>query len=265
MSKFEREQMFKYPRTLICGYGIVGKHLKEDFKFADTYDPDTDMEADFSEPPEGRYDIAFISVPTPNIDGKCDISYVERAIRQTTADVFVIKSTVPPETTDRLGSRLGKNVMFSPEYYGATQFADAGNNFVILGGDDYSYAKVRTLYELVKGSDFTVYRCGNTEAEIIKYMENCYLGLKVVFCNQFKDIADMYGVSYSKIRDGFVLDKRVGKSHTFVYDGYRGYDSKCLNKDIPAFIAAVREKGLDRYFIMEAVERINDVYRKKKK
>ena len=97
----------------------------------------------------------------------------------------------------------------------------------------------------------------------IKYMENSFLALKVIFCNQFKDIADLYGVSYSAIRDGFVLDKRVGKSHTFVYDDYRGYDSKCLNKDVPAFISAIKQQGFKDEFIMESVEKINNKYHKK--
>ena len=261
MSKFEKEQVFKYPRTLICGYGIVGKHLKEEFKFAETYDPDKDMKADYTVPPTKQYDIAFVSVPTPDNHGECDIKYVEQAIQQINASIFVLKSTVPPKTTDELNRRFHKKIMFSPEYYGATQFANAGGDFVILGGDEESYKKIRTLYELVKGSDFTIYHTNNTEAEIIKYMENCYLGLKVIFCNQFKDIADLYGVSYSAIRDGFVLDKRVGKSHTFVYDDYRGYDSKCLNKDIPALISAIKKEGYKEDFIMESVEKINKYYR----
>lgn len=263
MSKFEREQVFKYPQTLICGYGIVGKHLKNEFKFAETYDLDVDMNADFTEPPAKHYDICFISVPTPNTENVCNTRFVEEALKEVDSDIYILKSTVPPTTTDELSKKYNKKILFSPEYFGATQFANAGNDFVILGGDDESYMKVRYLYELTKGSDFTIYHCSNTEAEIIKYMENSFLALKVIFCNQFKDIADLYGVSYSAIRDGFVLDKRVGKSHTFVYDDYRGYDSKCLNKDVPAFISAIKQQGFKDEFIMESVEKINNKYHKK--
>lgn len=263
MSKFEKEQVFKYPSTLICGYGIVGKHLKEEFKFAETYDPDVDMNADYTVPPTEKYEVCFIAVPTPDNNGECDIKYVEQALRQIDADVFVIKSTIPPKTADTLCEKYNKKVIFSPEYYGATQFANAGGDFVILGGDEESYMKIRTLYELVKGANFTIYHVKNVEAEIIKYMENCFLGLKVIFCNQFKDIADLFGVSYTAIRDGFVLDKRVGKSHTYVYDDYRGYDSKCLNKDIPALISAIKKEGFEGEFLMESVERINKKYRGK--
>lgn len=239
----------------------MGKHLKEEFKFAETYDPDVDMKADYFQPPNKKYDVVFIAVPTPDNHGKCDTKYVEQAISQVNADIYILKSTVPPTTTDKFAERFNKHILFSPEYYGATQFANAGGDFVILGGDDYSYKKIRQMYQLIKNADFTIYRVKNTEAEIIKYMENCYLGLKVIFCNQFKDIADLYGVSYDAIRDGFVLDKRVGKSHTFVYDDYRGYDSKCLNKDIPAIITAIKELGYDKKFIMEDVDNINRMYR----
>jgi len=259
MSKFEREQVFEYPKTLIAGYGIVGKHLKEEFPFAITYDPDKDQRADYTYPPAEIFDIAFIAVPTPNKDGKCNLEYVEQALKEINAKIYVLKSTVPPDTTKTLQEKYKKVIIFSPEYYGNTQFA-LKPNFVILGGDEESTHKVRQLYELVKPSDFKFYHCRSTEAEIIKYMENSFLAMKVIFCNQFKDIADLYGVNYDRIRDGFVLDERVGESHTRVFDDYRGYDSKCLNKDIPAIVSVVKEKKYSP-FIVETVDEINKLYR----
>ena len=257
MSKFEKEQQFEYPETLIAGYGIVGKHLKEEFPFAKTFDPDMGQKADYTHPPKNSYDIAFIAVPTPNNENNVvDISFVENAIQDIDSEIYVIKSTILPETSDKLVKKYGKKIVFSPEFHGNTAQSEAENNFVILGGDDQSYHKVRQLYELVKPADFKIYHCKNTEAELIKYMENCYLGMKVVFCNQFKDLADLYGVSYDAIRDGVVLDKRIGESHTRVFDDYRGYDSKCLNKDIPAIVSEAEVRGYDN-FIMKFVDRIN--------
>lgn len=257
MSKFEKEQKYSFPKVLIAGYGIVGRHLKEEFPFAETCDPDVDQKADYVAPPERTYAVAFISVPTPNNeDHTVNLSFVESALRGVSAEVYVIKSTVPPETSDKLAKKYGKKIVFSPEFHGNTAQSEAENNFVILGGDDQSYHKVRQLYELVKPADFKIYHCKNTEAELIKYMENCYLGMKVVFCNQFKDLADLYGVSYDAIRDGVILDKRIGESHTRVFDDYRGYDSKCLNKDIPAIVSEAEARGYDN-FIMKFVDRIN--------
>ena len=262
MSKFEKEQVYKYPTIIICGFGIVGKHLKEEFPFAETYDIDVDMKAQYKVAPKNKYQIAFICVPTPKKEnGECDTKYVEEILTQIDAELYVIKSTVPPETTEKLKKQSGKNILFSPEFYGNTQFATS-QGFVIIGGDDAEYNSLRNLYELTRENDFVIYHCKNTEAEIIKYMENCFLALKVIFCNQFKDIADLYGVSYSAIRDGVTLDSRIGKSHTFVFDNYRGYDSKCLNKDVPALIKSIRKKGFNGQLLMETVESINNEYRK---
>lgn len=253
---FEQEQILENPTVLICGYGIVGKNIKKDFPFAHTYDVYAKAFPDYTTPPDTTYDIAFISVPTPLKDNRCDTTYVKQVLSTVNANIYVIKSTIPPETTNHLKIEFQKRIVFSPEYTGITHSSNAGN-FVILGGDNKDVHIIRQLYEQVKGPELYIYQCSSTEAEIIKYMENCFLGLKVVFCNQFKDIADLYGVSYDAIREGFILDKRVGKSHTLVYDKYRGYDSKCLNKDIPAFITEVKERGMDS-FIMEYVNEINN-------
>ena len=34
----EQEQVLEKPSILICGYGIVGRHIKDVFYWADTYD-----------------------------------------------------------------------------------------------------------------------------------------------------------------------------------------------------------------------------------
>ncbi len=263
MSKFEKEQVYKYPKVLICGYGIVGKHLKIEFPFAETYDPDKDMGADFTEPPAKEYEITFVSVPTPNAgDGHCDTRFVKEALEAVKSDIYVLKSTVPPETTATLAKEMGKHIIFSPEFYGNTPQSNASKGFVILGGERDDRHKVRQLYEYVHTGDFVFNEITSTEAEIVKYMENCFLGLKVIFFNQFKDIADLYKADYDRIRDALILDTRIGTSHTFVFDNYRGYDSKCLNKDIPAIISAVKDKGYTTPQLMERVEEINRSYRK---
>ena len=267
MSKFEKEQVFSMPSILISGFGIVGRHIKKEFPFASTYDKDVDMGADFVNIPQSKFDFCFICVPTPNITdiNKCNISYVEEVLNEIKADIYIIKSTIPPKTTEMLNKKYNKNIIFSPEFYSVTNYG-SNDDFVILGGeDDKCVHKVRQLYEINKSSDFKIYQCKSIEAEIIKYMANCFLATKVIFCNQFKDIADLYEVDYSKIRDGLVLDKRIGESHTFVFDDYRGYDSKCLNKDIPAFITAIKEKGFKNKFLLETVDEINNLYKDKTK
>ena len=89
-----------------------------------------------------------ICVDTPGAD--CDISEVRRAVMEHDADVFVIKSTVLPGTTERLSRETGKTVIFSPEYYGGTQHC---NNFsfpfTILGGKKEACVKVVQILQRV--------------------------------------------------------------------------------------------------------------------
>jgi UDP-glucose 6-dehydrogenase len=85
-------------------------------------------------------------------------------------------------------------------------------------------------------------------------MENCFLALKVTFCNEFADIAQKYGISYPELREIFIADGRMGDSHTFVYPEAPYYNSHCLNKDIPALIAFA---GRETAPLMSAVDEIN--------
>lgn len=245
MSKFEKEQVFNYPSVLIAGYGQIGKVLKEEFPFAKTYDPDKDMKANYTRPPKGQYDFCFICVPTPNFEnGECDTTYVEQVLDQVDARIYIIRSTVPPGTTKRLIFRFQKKIAFIPEYEGVTQHVTKKNWVAIGTRYDDVYHEIRQLYELVHNGFFEFVRTDEKEAEIAKYMENCFLAMKVVFCNEFAALCKKEDVLYENARDIFVRDDRIGPSHTFVYDDYPGYDSKCFNKDLPAIASYARKKGV---------------------
>ena len=97
-------------------------------------------------------------------------------------------------------------------------------------------------------------------AELAKYMENCFLAAKVIFCNEFYDIASKMGVNYNELRETWLMDERMGRSHTFVYPDKRGYSGKCLPKDVSALLAQAAEVGVDAGF-MKAVQEKNEKYR----
>lgn len=238
---------------IIVGYGNIGKHIHKELEGAgefDIYDPSY-PEYTFSYVKE--YNIAFICVPTEMLpDGSCDISIVEKAVRDTRAKVIVIKSTVPVGTCDQLKQKYNKNIVFSPEYYGTTQHAPASPNFLVLAGSKSACNTVAQYYYKVKTKDFRIKFTDYRTAELAKYMENCFLALKVTFCSEFATIANDFGISYPELRDIFVLDERMGDSHTLIQDRQMYYDSHCLNKDIPGLI-----KQTDKAHLMEAMLEIN--------
>ena len=241
---------------LICGYGNVGKHLYEEFKELkpDIYDP-AYPEYSFC-PTTGKYDIAFVCVPTEmRQDGACDTSIVEEVISYLQADVIVIRSTVPVGRTKLFAEKYGKNIVFSPEYYGTTIHSPNECDFLVLGGERASCDLVADLYHKVKPADFTIRFTDARTAELAKYMENCFLALKVTFCAEFFRFAENRGISYNELREIFVMDKRMGASHTYIDPNKPYYDSHCLNKDIPAFTA---QCGTNEGQLMKEVYKINE-------
>jgi len=238
---------------LIVGYGNIGKHMHNELKGAgdiDIYDKYI-LEYNFSF--QKPYNIAFICVPTEmKDDGSCDISAVEECVRDIDARTIVIKSTVPVGTCDMLKAKYRKNIVFSPEYYGTTIHAPASPNFVVLAGDKTQCGLVAQYYYKVKTKDFRIHFTDYRTAELAKYMENCFLSLKVTFCSEFATIAKNMGISYPQLREIFVLDERMGDSHTLISDEHPYYDSHCLNKDIPGLI-----KQTDKAHLMESVLDIN--------
>lgn len=210
---------------LIVGYGNVGKHLCHEFRrlSPDIYDVNI---SGYSRRQEKHYDAAFICVPTDKLeDGTCDTSVVEKAVKETDAELIIIKSTIPPTTTDRLIKETGKNIIFSPEYYGATQHCKTEQGFAIFGGEKQLCEKAAQIYYQIKNGTYRFYFTDAVTAELAKYMLNSFLALKVTFCNEFAVIAKKFGVSYPELRELFVADDRVGGSHTFSLEGQPYYDS----------------------------------------
>lgn len=222
-------------RILICGIGIIGTHIYEEFKdrneiyLYDKYKPE------YNSDPTMHYDAAFICVPTEAMwGGMVDTREVEEVVHMLNADVIILKSTVPVGTSRQF--KLN-NLVMSPETYGATQHSAEMPDFVILGGLPSATSKAAQVYQTVKNGSFRFQFVNWETAELSKYMMNCWLATKVTFCNEFADIASSFGVEYSQLRECFIMDPRINPSHTFVYPDKPYYDSHCFNKDIPGLLS----------------------------
>ena len=221
------------PNVLIVGYGVVGHNLKEEIKnlnpdIYDKYKTEDNTKRDI------HYDIAFICVDTPLVnDYDLDIREVEGALEETDSEIYVIKSTCPIGTIDRLSRETDKRVVFSPEYYGGTQHCNNFDfNFTILGGHKGDCQEVVRALQYCYDGRHTFRITDGKTAELVKFMENSFLATKVSFCIQFYRLCEKYGLSYEELRELFILDKRMGDSHTFVYKERPYWDSHCLNKDV---------------------------------
>ena len=240
--------------VLIVGIGNIGIKLYNEYLelSPDRYDP----WKGYNEKKDICYDFAFIAVDTPmNEDSSCDLSQVESAIRDTDANIIILRSTVPPKSTELLKSRTGKRIVFSPEFYGTTKHSDEklyDFDFTILGGNKKDTEEVAQLLQNVYNGNHRFCFTDSTTAELTKYFENTMLAAKVSLCCQFYGIAKEFGVNYSEMRELLLQDHRFTRSHTFVYEDHPYWDSHCLNKDLPA-IAHVSNAPL-----VEAIIKFNE-------
>jgi nucleotide sugar dehydrogenase len=196
-------------------------------------------------------DIGVVCVSTPaSSDGSCDTSNVFDAVTKIPIEAILLKSTVPPGTTDSLIKQTGKSICYSPEYVGETSFHNSfwedgvrGISFTIFGGEPAIRRRFIEFLLPILGPAKTYFQCTAKEAEIIKYMENAYLAMKVSFVAEFLHICSAFGADWHTVREGWLLDPRIGNSHTAVFPESPGFTGKCLPKDLQAIVHASTEAG----------------------
>ena len=168
-----------------------------------------------------------------------------------TASRVVLKSTVPPSTSDALARLYSKEVCFWPEYISPSPYNEPywRNDmqevpFAILGGAPRVRRQLIADLTPVLGPSRVIYQCSALEAELIKYMENAFLACKISFVNEFASIVDAFGdADWNTVREGWLLDPRIGRSHTAVFQAEPGFGGHCLPKDLSAIICAAAEAG----------------------
>lgn len=248
-------------KIAIVGVGYVGKAYAKVFKDAYLYDLAFGTKEEVN-----KCDLAIICLPTPmREDGSCDTSIVEEAMGWLKTPLILIKSTIPPGTTKRLKEVFGKRICHSAEYIGEGGYfipfwkyphptEPVYHDFMIIGGDTKDREDILQIFYPVLGATKTYYQVDETTSELIKYMENCAIAAKVTLCNEFYNIAEAFGVSYSQVREGFILDKRQGEMFTLVYKNKRGWGGKCLPKDINGIIKASENVGYSPEFLKDIVK-----------
>jgi nucleotide sugar dehydrogenase len=206
-----------------------------------------------------RCDVVAICVDTPSTaDGACDVVNVTAAVEQVPNDRIWLRSTVAPGTTDELVRRTGKHICYSPEYHGETPYPTstwrtdpADIPFLVVGGEPEARAALLQLLVPVFGPDKTYFQCRAVEAEVVKYMENAFLATKVTFVNEFAQICERVGADWHTVREGWLLDPRIGRSHSAVFAPDGGFAGRCLPKDLDAIVAAARAGGYEPELLAE--------------
>ena len=197
-------------------------------------------------------DFIFICVPTPmEDDGNCHTGIVESVVKnlqdpKNQIDFkktnIIIRSTVPPGTSESLGC------YFMPEFLTEANWREDFYNcrhWII--GSKYNNSEDNQVFFKFKELIYTAYRenvigynnvrsLTTKEAEMVKYVRNSFLAVKVSYFNEIYELCRQMEINYDNIRSATIIDDRIGKSHTQVPgpDGRKGFGGTCFPKDINA-------------------------------
>lgn len=248
----------------IIGLGIVGEACKFGFEKQGHTVVVHDKKLKTSLSPLLDCPIVYICVPTPsNTDGSCDVSIVESVLNDLKKfdydGVVVVKSTVPPGTCAEWRASYDhfsfSELCFCPEFLrersAVTDFVEL-NNVLVVGADRKK--SQRLITECHGDLPKSVICCTPTQAELIKYYNNCFGALRVSFANEFYELCKSMDEDYVPVKRGLLKANNIPDQYFDVNDNVRGWSSICWNKDLPAVLSLAKEQGVDMPMVQATVE-----------
>jgi UDPglucose 6-dehydrogenase len=180
-----------------------------------------------------------------NIDGSCNISIVDSVLDEINKaaqqkKIVVIKSTIPPNTTAEFNKKYRNlDIVFNPEFLTERNaVSDYENqNRIILGGPRPATTTLKQIFSKVF-PEAHIIKTDSTHAEMVKYLTNTFLSVKVSFANEIYQTCQALDIDYDKVVEYATLDERLGNSHWSVpgHDGDLGFGGHCFPKDLSALI-----------------------------
>ncbi|GAA4589138.1 nucleotide sugar dehydrogenase [Planotetraspora phitsanulokensis] len=207
----------------------------------------------------GSTDVSLICVGTPSApNGSLSTEYLER-VAEEIGDALsgkegwhtvVFRSTMLPGTcTDLLIPILEKasgriagvdfGVAVNPEFLregtSVRDFFEPPKT-VIGELDSTSGDIVAALYEGLPGD---VFRVPVAVAEMAKYADNAFHGLKISFANELGAICQALGLDSHRVMDVFLADRKLNISPAYLRPGF-AFGGSCLPKDLRGLVYAAR-------------------------
>jgi UDPglucose 6-dehydrogenase len=229
-----------------------------------------------------------------SIDMKDNFSAVKNVLKNVKRDTILVqKSTVAINTgveIKKLINKLGPAgvsiaYVSNPEFLreGAAVFDTIFFSRLVVGSDNAKaaravisvYKKIDAFGKKLKNKNISNYAflyidrehakkmpvlkkrlCQTTiaNAELIKFLANSFLAMKISFANYVSRLSELTGGSSDEILDAVARDPRIGRD--FLYPGI-GYGGSCLGKDIQALISFSEVNGVEQG-LFKAVQKIND-------
>jgi UDPglucose 6-dehydrogenase len=209
--------------------------------------------------------IYFVCVPTPmRADGSADTSIVESVLEKLATDavdrIVVVKSTIPPGTTEKLNRlfRASLHIVFNPEFLTEANALEdmRSQSRIVLGGPRPWINRVKSFYQTAFPS-VPVIKTSSTIAEMVKYFTNIQLTARVILSCEMWEICEGlskqgHDIDYDKVVEYAKLDPRLGGTHMNVpgNDGVMGARGHCFPKDLAALIQVAHIAGAEPDLLM---------------
>lgn len=193
--------------------------------------------------------LTFVCVPERSVPSVID-DLVERGVK----GLYVIKSTVPPKTTQTLMEKYHVHICHNPEFLRETAaFEDVLNPSVVVIGEccaDHGQLLrdfYRPLGEPIMVTEPTI-------SETVKLTLNAYLSTLITFWNQIDQIAGSLGISTEEIAGIVKMNPRVSEYGTAFFGSPFG--GKCLPKDLDQLIQSADQLGIQPK-LLESIKEFN--------
>lgn len=209
-----------------------------------------------------KADYIFVAVPTP-FDYKkrtCILDSVIKVLSKIKdGKVVILKSTIPPGTTERLQVAYPNLILlFNPEFLTAKKayedFIHADTQLVGYTKSSFRYAM--DVLNLLPQAPYERIMTA-TEAEICKYVNNLYKPLQITLGNFFYDVAKKTGADFDIIKEFASSSKafpRMGKMYWNVeMDGFRGWGGMCFPKDTNAMLEWAKKQNIKTRSLVKAM------------
>ena len=184
-------------------------------------------------------DIVFVCVQTPNNieTNSVDTNFLESAIKEinnvnNSELVITVKSTIPPYEIEKVCEKVGMDsskLTFNPEFL---REGSAVEDFfkpdrIVLGGTDSE--KLSKLKELYSGFECEIIITDSISSQLIKYLANTHLPLRLSFVNEATRLIDYSGGNLDDVLKGVGLDNRIGQHYFRPSPSWGG---SCFPKDL---------------------------------
>jgi len=208
--------------------------------------------------------LIFVCVGTPSAaNGSQSLAAVERVSEQLGAllrgckdfPVVVLRSTVPPGTTDTVVAPLLEKasgnpvnatfgLCFMPEFLreGSSVRDYYNPPFTIVGSD--STRAVDVVRELFGGFPGEFIATATRNAEMVKLACNAFHALKVSFANEIGRLGRGLGVDSRAVMELVCRDRSLNISPAYLRPGF-AYGGSCLPKDLRALLYLAKRNDVD--------------------